>query len=89
MEKQLFKLGKASLDTVNSLKYSLAKFQQKVLKQVSTLEVQLGSWERSFLSENNFCVPTASDVENNSYIASIFREIHIGKQLLRNWNISF
>ena len=89
MEKQLFKLGKASLDTVNSLKYSLAKFQQKVLKQVSTLEVQLGNWERSFLSENNFCVPTASDVENNSYIASIFREIHIGKQLLRNWNISF
>ena len=54
MEKHLFKLGKASLDTVNSLKYSLAKFQQQVLKKVSTLEVQFGNWERSFLSENNF-----------------------------------
>ena len=89
MEKHLFKLGKASLDTVISLKYSLAKFQQQVLKKISTLEVQFGNWERSFLSENKSCVPTASDVENNSYIASIFREIRIGKQLLRNWNISF
>ena len=49
MEKHLFKLGKASLDAVNSLKYSLAKFQQQVLKKVSTLEVQFGDWERSFL----------------------------------------
>ena len=45
MEKHLFKLGKASLDTVNSLKYSLAKFQQQVLKEVSTLEVQFGNWK--------------------------------------------
>ena len=78
MEKHLFKLGKASLDTVNSLKYSLAKFQQQFLKKVSTLEVQFGNWERSFLSENNFCVPIASDVEDNSYNASIFSEIRIG-----------
>ena len=89
MEKHLFKLGKSSLDTFNSLKYSLAKFQQQVLKKVSTLEVQFGNWERSFLPANNFCVPTASDVEDNSYIGSIFREIRIGKQLLRNWNISY
>ena len=57
-------MGKASLDTVNSLKYSLAKFQQPVLKKASTLEVQFGNWEKSFLSENNFCVPTGSDVED-------------------------
>ena len=64
MEKHLFKLGRVSLDTVNSLKYSLAKFQQQILKKASTLEVQFGNWERSFLSANHFCVPNPSDVED-------------------------
>ena len=89
MEKGLFKLGKASSDTIESLKDTRCKFQQQVLKKVSTLKVQFENWERSFLLENNLCAPSVSDVENNIYIADIFRKIHIGNQLLRSWNISF
>ena len=89
MEKGLFKLGKASSDIIESLKDTQRKFQQQVLKTVSTLKVQFEKWERSFLSENNLCAPSVSDVENNIYIADIFRKIHIGNQLLKNWSISF
>ena len=89
MEKGLFKLGKASSDIIESLKDTQSKFQQQVLKIVSTLKVQFEKWERSFLSENNLCAPSVSDVENNIYIADIFRKIHIGNQLLKNWSISF
>ena len=89
MEKCLFKLGKASSDTIESLKDTQSKFQQQVLKQVSTLKVQFENWERSFLYENNLSAPSLCDVENNSYIADIFRKIRIGNQLLRSWNISF
>ena len=89
MEKCLFKLGKASSETIESLKDTQSKFQQQVLKQVSTLKVQFENWERSFLYENNLSAPSLCDVENNSYIADIFRKIRIGNQLLRSWNISF
>ena len=75
MEKRLFKLGKS--------------FVQQVLEKVSTLKVQFKNWERSFLLENYLCAPSVSDVENNIYIADIFRKIQIGNQLLRSWNISF
>ena len=89
IEKDLFKLGKASLDTIESLKDTQSKFQQQVLKKVSTLQVQFENWERSFFLENNLCAPSVSDVKNNIYIAEIFKKIHIGNQLLRSWNISF
>ena len=80
IEKDLFKLGKASLDTIESLKDTQSKFQQ---------QVQFENWERSFFLENNLCAPSVSDVKNNIYIAEIFMKIHIGNQLLRSWNISF
>ena len=89
MEQGLFKLGKASSDTIESLKDTRSKFQQQVLKKVSTLQMQFENWERSFLLENNLCAPSVSDVENNIYIADILRKIHIGNQLLRSRNISF
>ena len=78
MEKGLFKLGKALSDTIESLKDTPSKFQQHVLNKVSTLKMQFKNWERSFLLENNLCAPSVSDVENNIYIADIFRKIHIG-----------
>ena len=85
----LFKLGKASSDTIEALKDTQSKFQQQVLKKVSTLKMQFKNRERSFLLENNLCAPSVSDVENNIYIADILRKIQIGNQLLRSWNISF
>ena len=45
IEKDLFKLGKASLETIESLKDTQSKFQQQVLKKVSTLQVQFENWE--------------------------------------------
>ena len=89
MEKGLFKRGKVSSDTLESLKDTQSKFQQQVLKKVSTLKMQFKNWERSFLLENNLCSPSVSGVENNIYIADICRKIHIGNHLLRSWNISF
>ena len=55
MEKGLFKLGKASSDTIESLKDTQSKFQQQVLNKVSTLKMLFKNWERSFLLENNVC----------------------------------
>ena len=69
------------------MKDTQSKFQQEVLKKVSTLKVQFENWERSFLLENNLCAPSVSDVENNIYIADISGKIHIGNQLLRSRNI--
>ena len=76
IDKDLFKLGKASLDTIESLRDTQSKFQQQVLKKVSTLQVQFENWERDFFLEN-------------IYIAESFKKIHIGNQLSRSWNISF
>ena len=76
MEKGLFKLGKASSYTIESLKDTQSKFQQQLLKKVSTLKVQFENWGRSFLLENNLCAPSVSAVENNIYIADICRRIN-------------
>ena len=53
MEKGLLKLGKASSDTIESLKDTQSNLQQQVLSKVSTLNMQFKNWERSFLLENN------------------------------------
>ena len=53
-----FKLGKTSTETIQLLEDSQAKFQQQVLKKVSMLEIEFGTWERDFLSDNNLCSPT-------------------------------
>ena len=88
-EKGLFKLGKASFDTIESLKNTQSKFQVQVLQKVSVLKEQFESWERSFFSNNSLCTPTVNDVENDSCIADIFKKIRLGNQLLRSWGISF
>ena len=80
---------KASLDTIESLKDTQSKFQQQVLKKVSTLQVQFENWERSFFLENNLCIPSVSDVKNNIYIAEFFKKIHFGNQLSLSWKKSF
>ena len=66
-----------------------SQLQILVLKKVSSLKQDLKEWERSFMVENDFSVPSQNDYGSNSYITGIKRKIRTGVQLLDKWNIHF
>ena len=92
-EKVLFKDSQKQNEFISpnhckQMSFLHSRVQALVLDKLSKLETDLENWERSFLCDNDFCVPTVTDRENNHYIADIVKRIKVGNQLMTLWGLT-
>ena len=86
-KKDAFKKNPGKLISLDDVLDMRAPLQTLTLKTMSSLKQDLKEWEKTFMLQNDFRVPSQGDVEREPAINDIQSRIATGEQLLQAWGI--